>query len=121
MVSIQNGHFVPLYFNDIFDPETKRTKVRMVDVTSEWFKIARAYMRRLVKEDFEDPHELAKFAATAGVSVETFRDEFDYLIGADRLYRTGNGGEALPDLSELTTTSGIAPVGAGPSPEEAQP
>jgi 6-phosphofructokinase 1 len=112
MVSIQNGHFVPLYFNDIFDPETKRTKVRMVDVTSEWFKIARAYMRRLVKDDFEDPHELAKFAATAGVSVETFRDEFGYLIGADRLYRTGNGSEALPELSELAATPNGTPVGA---------
>jgi ATP-dependent phosphofructokinase / diphosphate-dependent phosphofructokinase len=26
MVSIQNGYFVPLYFKDIIDPETKRTK-----------------------------------------------------------------------------------------------
>ncbi|MEC4673750.1 MAG: 6-phosphofructokinase, partial [Nitrospirota bacterium] len=29
MVSLQNGHFVPMYFDDIFDHKTKRTKVRM--------------------------------------------------------------------------------------------
>ncbi len=31
MISIQGGRFVPLYFNDIIDPKTNRTKVRMVD------------------------------------------------------------------------------------------
>lgn len=37
MVSIQNGHFVPLYFKDILDPVTKKTKVRMIDPSSESF------------------------------------------------------------------------------------
>lgn len=30
MVSIQNGRFVPLYFNDILDPVTKKTKVSLI-------------------------------------------------------------------------------------------
>jgi hypothetical protein len=37
-------------------------------------------MIRLRRDDFEDPHELAKFAATCGMNLKEFRDEFGYLI-----------------------------------------
>ena len=37
-------------------------------------------MIRLRKDDFEDPHELAKLAATAGLSNEEFQKEFEYLV-----------------------------------------
>lgn len=87
MVSIQNGHFVPLYFKDIIDPKTQKTRVRMVDPASESFYIARRYMLRLNQADFEDPHELAKYAATAGISLEEFREQFYYLIENDLLYK----------------------------------
>ncbi|MBZ0199462.1 MAG: 6-phosphofructokinase [Ignavibacteriaceae bacterium] len=87
MVSIQNGHFVPLYFKDILDPKTNRTRVRMVDPSSESFYIARRYMLRLSNADFKDPHELAKYAATCGISLEEFRKQFFYLIENDLLYR----------------------------------
>ncbi|MBS4034304.1 MAG: 6-phosphofructokinase [Ignavibacterium sp.] len=87
MVSIQNGHFVPLYFKDIIDPETKKTRVRMVDPASETFYIARRYMLRLNQADFDDPHELAKYAATAGISLEEFKQQFYYLIENDLLYK----------------------------------
>ena len=88
MVSIQEGHFVPLYFKNILDPETGRARVRMVDVASEYYAIARRYMLRLNKSDFEDPHELAKFAAVCGISLEDFREQFGYLIEKDLLYLT---------------------------------
>jgi 6-phosphofructokinase len=100
MVSIQNGHFVPLYFNEIFDHDTKRTKVRMVDVTAESFEIARSYMLRLTRDDFDDPHELAKFASTAGISLEEFRDQFQYLIEQDMLYRSRDALRAVPDAEQ---------------------
>jgi 6-phosphofructokinase 1 len=87
MVSIQEGHFVPLYFKDILDPRTGRTRVRMVDVGSEYYSIARRYMLRLNRSDFEDPRELAKFAAVCGLPVEEFRARFAYLIDGDLLYR----------------------------------
>ncbi|MDZ7343025.1 MAG: diphosphate--fructose-6-phosphate 1-phosphotransferase [candidate division KSB1 bacterium] len=80
MVSIQNGRFVPMYFKDILDPKTGKTKVRMVDIASEYYEIARRYMIRLSADDFEDPHELAKYAATAGISLEEFRKQFHYLV-----------------------------------------
>lgn len=93
MVSIQNGHFVPLYFKDILDPITNKTRVRMVDPASESFYIARRYMLRLNQADFEDPHELAKYAATCGISLEEFRNQFYYLIENDRLYKNIENGK----------------------------
>ena len=87
MVSIQNGNFVPMYFKDIIDPRTLKTKVRMVDPASESFYIARRYMLRLNQADFDDPHELAKLAATAGMSIDKFQKTFGYLIENDLLYQ----------------------------------
>jgi 6-phosphofructokinase 1 len=80
MISMQGGHFVAIPFALMLDPDTGRTKVRLVDIHSTRYAIARRYMIRLRRDDFEDPHELAKFAATAGLSLQAFRDEFEYLI-----------------------------------------
>jgi 6-phosphofructokinase len=80
MVSMQAGHFVPIPFSSMIDAETGRTRVRLVDIHSTRYAIARRYMIRLRRDDFEDPHELAKFAATAHISLQDFRREFGYLI-----------------------------------------
>ena len=64
----------------MLDPQTGRTRVRLVDINSTRYAIARRYMIRLRRDDFEGENELAKFAATAGVSVERFRQEFSYLV-----------------------------------------
>lgn len=104
MISIQNGRFVPMYFKDILDPVTKRTKVRMVDPSSESFYIARKYMLRLNKTDFEDPHELAKLAATAHLSIDEFRKKFYYLIEKDLMYKHLEEGT----ISFLTADSNVA-------------
>jgi ATP-dependent phosphofructokinase / diphosphate-dependent phosphofructokinase len=80
MITLQAGHFVAVPFKDMLDPNTGRTRLRLVDIHSTRYAIARRYMIRLRRDDFEDPHELAKFAATAGVSLEEFRSQFEYLI-----------------------------------------
>jgi 6-phosphofructokinase 1 len=80
MVSIEGGHFVPVPFRKLLDAETGRTKVRMVDVHSTRYAIARRYMIRLRRDDFQDPHELAKMAATCKLTPEEFRREFEYLV-----------------------------------------
>ena len=100
MISIQGGRFVPLYFKDILDPKTNRTKVRMVDPSSESFYIARSYMLRLNQADFDDPHELAKLAATAGLSINEFEKRFYYLIENDLLYKHIKDGSILLTSSE---------------------
>jgi len=80
MISMQGGHFVPIPFASLIDRETGRAKVRLVDVRSTRYAIARRYMIRLRRDDFEDPHELAKFAATVGISLDEFRQRFEYLV-----------------------------------------
>jgi 6-phosphofructokinase 1 len=100
MVSIQNGKFVPMYFKDIIDPLTMKTKVRMVDPASESFYIARRYMLRLNQADFDDPHELAKLAATAGMSIDSFKQKFGYLIESDLLYQFIKEGKFSIDATE---------------------
>jgi ATP-dependent phosphofructokinase / diphosphate-dependent phosphofructokinase len=83
MISLQGGHFVPVPFGQMIDGETGRTRIRLVDVTSTRYAIARRYMIRLRRDDFEDSLELAKLAATAHMSPEQFRREFEYLIAAE--------------------------------------
>jgi len=80
MISTQGGNFVPVPFRELLDPQTVRAKVRLVDIRSTRYAIARRYMIRLRRDDFEDPHELAKFAATAGLTLQQFRQEFEPLI-----------------------------------------
>jgi hypothetical protein len=55
----------------------------MVDVSSEYYQIARRYMLRLNVDDFNDPHELAKFADTCKLHIDEFRDKFYYIIEND--------------------------------------
>ena len=80
MISMQGGHFVPIPFASLIDGATGRARIRLVDVHSTRYAIARRYMIRLRRDDFEDPHELAKFAATVGISLEDFRQQFGYLV-----------------------------------------
>ncbi len=100
MVSIQNGQFVPLYFKDIIDKKTGRTRIRMVDINSESYQIARRYMIRLSLEDFQDPHELAKYAATAGVSLDAFKQQFYYLVENDVSYEPFDGLQIVQGIRE---------------------
>jgi 6-phosphofructokinase 1 len=83
VISMQGGNFVPIPFSDLIDVDTGRPRIRLVDIHSTRYGIARRYMIRLRRDDFEDPHELAKFAATAGLSLQEFRQEFEYLIGSE--------------------------------------
>ena len=80
MICMQGGRFVPIPFDRLLDPETGRTRVRLVNVNSAGYAIARQYMIRLNRADFEDEHELAKIAACAGMSIATFRTEFQHLV-----------------------------------------
>lgn len=80
VITIQGGHFVPVPFPKMLDPNTGRPRVRLVDTRSTGYAIARRYMIRLRRDDFDDPHELAKLAAAVGVSIERFRKEFEGVV-----------------------------------------
>jgi len=81
MVSLQGGEFVPVPFESLLDPITGRARVRFVDVNTTRYAIARRYMLRLRRDDFDSDARLAPVAEAAGLSVEAFRREFEYLVG----------------------------------------
>ncbi len=76
MVSIQNGRFTPIPFKQMVDSSTGRTKVRMVDIESQSYQIARQYMIRLTEADVNNQDALGRYAALASLSPETFRERF---------------------------------------------
>ncbi len=80
MISMQAGQFVPIPFHELQDSETGKARIRLVDIHSARYAIARRYMIRIRRDDFDDPHELAKFAAACGLTLEAFREQFEYLI-----------------------------------------
>jgi 6-phosphofructokinase 1 len=80
MVTMQAGQFVPVPFGEMLDPETGRTAVRVVDIHSTRYAIARRYMLRVRRDDFDDPDELAALAEAAGLSVDAFRDMFEPVV-----------------------------------------
>jgi 6-phosphofructokinase 1 len=55
----------------------------LVDTSSTRYAIARRYMIRLRRDDFEDPYTLAKLATTAGLSEPEFRRQFEHLVEAE--------------------------------------
>ncbi|MDB4939129.1 MAG: 6-phosphofructokinase [Labilithrix sp.] len=80
LVSMQRGRFVPVPFAQIMDPVTGRMRVRMVDIASDRYKIARSYMLRLKAEDLEDRVELAHLAQAANMTPAEFKQRFGYLV-----------------------------------------
>ena len=80
MISLQGGQFVPVPFATLIDPATGKTRVRTVDIHSTRYAIARRYMMRLRRDDFENSQKLARLAQTAGLSAEEFRSRFEYVV-----------------------------------------
>lgn len=80
MITIQGDQIVPCRFEELKDPETGKTRVRMVDTQSLSFKIAREYMIRLDASDLEEPEKLRKLAQVCNLSPEDFRREFAHVV-----------------------------------------
>ncbi len=76
MVSLVGGKIKPLYFENIIDPETLRSEVRLVNIYTESYEVARKYMIRLEEKDFKDSEKCARLAKTANLSVEEFIKQF---------------------------------------------
>ena len=85
LVCIVNGELQYLKFNDLLDPRTKKTSVRVVDLAKPSYKVAREYMIRLEKEDFDNPERLEKLARNASsqdkpISAQEFKKQFEHVV-----------------------------------------
>jgi ATP-dependent phosphofructokinase / diphosphate-dependent phosphofructokinase len=75
-ICLEGGRLNVMPFDDLRDPETGRIRVRVVDVHSEHYHVARKYMIRLEQSDLDDPTMRAKLASAAHMSPEEFGGAF---------------------------------------------
>ena len=80
MITIQEGHMVPLPFGSFSDPGTGRVRIRLVNVESASYRVAREYMIRLDRGDLGDPDRLRPIAEASGLTPGAFRDRYGYLF-----------------------------------------
>lgn len=79
-ITIQNAEVVPLPFDQILDPETGRTEVRMVNIDSFTYRSAAKFMIRLTPTDAQDTELLSAMAALTNLSLEEFKQHYGYLM-----------------------------------------
>jgi len=75
MMSRQGDQLVPIPFDEMFDAETGRARVRMVDTSTVGYQVARKYMIRLSAEDMNNTGLVSDIARLTKVSVEEIRAE----------------------------------------------
>ncbi|MBC5816658.1 MAG: 6-phosphofructokinase [Candidatus Eremiobacteraeota bacterium] len=81
LIALSGGRVVPVNLDDLLDPKTGRVRIRMVDVTTESYEVARKYMIRLEAADFAEPR-LSRLAAHTNLSAADFRSRFASLVGS---------------------------------------
>jgi ATP-dependent phosphofructokinase / diphosphate-dependent phosphofructokinase len=87
LIALSGGHVVPVSLSDLLDPATGRVRVRLVDVTTEAYEVARKYMIRLEHEDLVEPR-LSRLAAFTNLSAEDFRAQFEFVASESRTEAT---------------------------------
>lgn len=80
VITFVGGTMVPRPFEEMIDPTTKKMRPRLVDVAGETYEVARRYMIRLEKSDFDDPARLEKLAAVVKMTPAQFRERFEYVV-----------------------------------------
>ena len=76
MVCLESGHLRVLPFEELRDPATGRTRVRLVDIRSEHYKVARGYMIRLGSHDLDNPDMREKLAKAAHLTSDEFQSRY---------------------------------------------
>jgi 6-phosphofructokinase 1 len=79
MIVVEDRRLRFMDFAEMRDPATGKTRVRRVDLNSTSYRVARQYMIRLQRSDFDDPAALARLAEAARMTPDSFRDRFGYL------------------------------------------
>jgi len=79
MIIFYEGNIKAVPFIEMIDHTTGKMKIRKVDVNAETYEVARKYMIRLEKEDFEG-EQLKKLAKIAKMTPEKFKKRFEYVL-----------------------------------------
>jgi 6-phosphofructokinase 1 len=76
MITRQGGALVPVPFGDIMDPKTGRTKVRLVDTSSESYASAHALQVRIERGDLEPGESLELLAKATNLTPQQVRERY---------------------------------------------
>jgi 6-phosphofructokinase len=76
LITRQESRIVPIPFAELMDPDTGRTRVRMVDTQTDSFRSALALQSRVTAADLDDSAELAAIAAAANLTPELARTRY---------------------------------------------
>lgn len=79
IVTVDKGQLIPIKFEDIINSDGK-ISTREVDVDSDSYQVARQYMIRLEKSDFDELKNVARLALIGNLKTEDFINRFKYLI-----------------------------------------
>jgi 6-phosphofructokinase len=80
MITRQGGAIVPVPFDELMDPKTHKTRVRLVDVATESHTSARSLQVRIERADLDETERLEQLAATAGLAPAVARERWDSVI-----------------------------------------
>jgi 6-phosphofructokinase 1 len=75
-ITLEEAHVNVLPFEALLDPDSGRTIVRLVDVDSTHYRVARDYMIRLEQRDLENEQTATALAAAAKLPLPEFRTMF---------------------------------------------
>jgi 6-phosphofructokinase 1 len=75
-VCVEGDHLNVRPFDELRDPATGRVRVRLIDVHSEHYHVARKYMIRIEPRDLADAEMLKKLAAAAHLDPQAFATAF---------------------------------------------
>jgi 6-phosphofructokinase len=79
LITRQEGRIVPIPFAELMDPETGRTRVRMVDTDTDSFRAALALQQRVTPADLENAGRLEAIATAARLSPAEARKRYNPL------------------------------------------
>jgi len=74
---------VPVKFEELLDPATGRIRVRLVDVATESYEVARSYMIRLDTADLVEP-PLSRLSAQSPLTLERFAARFAAVVNGKK-------------------------------------
>jgi 6-phosphofructokinase 1 len=75
LVALSGGRVKPVTLDELTDPATGRIRVRLVDVTTESYDVARKYMIRLEESDLAEPR-LSRLSVQTSLTPDAFVARF---------------------------------------------
>ncbi len=76
LIYLEGANIKVMPFNDMYDPDTGRARVRMVDLDSQRYLVAREYMTRIHPQDMQDDALVARMAAHSSRAPDDIRRRF---------------------------------------------